>query len=95
MNQNNQALDSNSAWYKIRKELKNQLGEFIDQTWLAGLIAKENLETKTLTLIAPTNFIRDYINNNYGHKIRSCCEVNMTMKFIEVVTISKQIFLTK
>ena len=83
-----QELDPNSYWYKIRKELRNQLGEFVDQTWLAGLIAQENLETKTLTLIAPTNFIRDYIQNHYSHKIRSCCEVNMTMKFIEVVTIN-------
>lgn len=62
-------LDHTSAWYKIRKELKNHLGDFIDKAWFSKLTAKENLKNKTLTLLAPSNFMRDWIKNKYGHVI--------------------------
>ncbi|XVN42275.1 MAG: DnaA N-terminal domain-containing protein [Candidatus Rickettsia vulgarisii] len=59
-------LDPNSTWYKVRKEL----GEDIDRAWFSKLKAAENINTQTLTLVASSNFYRDWINNHYGHKIR-------------------------
>lgn len=63
-------LDHNSAWYKIRVLLKEQFGASVDKAWFSKLIAEENINTKEITLIAPTNFIKDYIRNNYQYKIQ-------------------------
>ncbi len=62
-------LDPNSAWYKIRLQLREQFGHDIDKSWFSKLTAQENLQTNTLTLLAPSNFMRDWIKNKYGHLI--------------------------
>ncbi|WP_341789709.1 DnaA N-terminal domain-containing protein [Rickettsia endosymbiont of Polydrusus tereticollis] len=64
------AVDKNSSWYKIRKGLIEELGLDIDKAWFSKLIAEENLDTKTLILKAPTNFMRDWISGKYGYVIR-------------------------
>ncbi|OZG31234.1 chromosomal replication initiator protein DnaA [Rickettsia endosymbiont of Culicoides newsteadi] len=62
-------LDQNSVWYKIRKKLIANFGEHIDKSWFSKLRAEEDAITQKLTLIAPTNFLKDWINNKYGYVI--------------------------
>jgi hypothetical protein len=63
-------LDQNSVWYKIRKKLIDNFGEHIDKAWFSKLRAEEDAITQKLTLIAPTNFLRDWINDKYGYVIK-------------------------
>lgn len=79
--------DRDTAWYKIRQQLKADLGEFIDKTWLSKLTAEEDLKSKTLNLYAPSNFIRDWVTNNYRHRIRQICQAETDFLLDEIATI--------
>ena len=78
-------LDQNSVWYKIRKKLITNFDEHIDKAWFSKLRAEEDAITQKLTLIAPTNFLRDWINANYGHVIKDIAQ-ELGYQFVELVT---------
>lgn len=78
-------LDQNSVWYKIRKKLIANFGEHIDKAWFSKLRAEEDAITQKLTLIAPTNFLRDWINNKYGYVIKDIAKT-LHYQFVELVT---------
>ncbi len=65
-------LDLNSTWGKIRENLREELGENIDRSWFSKLKAEEDNNANVISLIAPTNFIRDMVNQRYGRIIRKC-----------------------
>ena len=62
-------LDPLSAWYKIRKELQSYYGSQVDKAWFSKLRSQEDRASKKLILQAPTNFIRDWLQTNYGNVI--------------------------
>jgi hypothetical protein len=68
-------LDHRSAWYKIRKEIRNNLGRGVDRSWFSKLTSCEKKEEGKILLKAPTAFIRDWINNNYGSVISQYCKL--------------------
>ncbi|WP_341749484.1 MULTISPECIES: DnaA N-terminal domain-containing protein [unclassified Candidatus Tisiphia] len=76
-------LDKSSTWYKVRRELKKQLGEFVDKVWFSKLRVEENIDKKILTLYAPSNFTRDWINNKYGYVVR---QLSKELGYQEVIT---------
>ncbi|WP_250310541.1 DnaA N-terminal domain-containing protein [Rickettsia endosymbiont of Oedothorax gibbosus] len=78
-------LNPNSIWYKIRKKLIANFDEHIDKAWFSKLIAEEDVITQKLTLIAPTNFLRDWINNKYGSVIKDIAK-KLEYQFVELVT---------
>lgn len=78
-------LDQNSVWYKIRKKLITNFDEQIDKAWFSKLRAEEDAITQKLTLITPTNFLRDWINNKYGSVIKDIAQ-ELGYKFIELIT---------
>lgn len=78
-------LDTNSTWYKIRTQLKNQFGSDVDKSWFSKLTAEENLQSNALTLFAPSNFMRDWIKNKYGHVIEQFTQ-ELGHQFVEFVT---------
>ncbi|WP_342271959.1 DnaA N-terminal domain-containing protein [Candidatus Tisiphia endosymbiont of Parasteatoda lunata] len=78
-------LNPNSIWYKIRKKLIANFDEHIDKAWFSKLTAEEDVITQKLTLIAPTNFLRDWINNKYGSVIKDIAK-KLDYQFIELVT---------
>lgn len=78
-------LDQNSVWYKIRKKLITNFGEQIDKAWFSKLRAEEDAITQKLTLIAPTNFLRDWINHKYGSVIKDIAK-KLDYQFVELVT---------
>ena len=74
---NSQELDTtseNTVWHQIRKGLREELGEAIDEVWFSKAEAKECIETGLLTLTMPTRFIVDWVRNNYSHVIRRFSE---------------------
>lgn len=78
-------LDQNSVWYKIRKKLIDNFDEHIDKAWFSKLRAEEDAITQKLTLIAPTNFLRDWINDKYGYLIKDIAK-KLDYQFVELVT---------
>ena len=70
----------NSTWSKVRLHLIAVYGEMVDKHWFSKLIASEDLERRTLTLKAPSDFYKDYIHQNYGALIeRICLEENFQL----------------
>jgi hypothetical protein len=78
-------LEQNSVWYKIRKKLIAKFDEHIDKAWFSKLRVEEDAITQKLTLIAPTNFLRDWINANYGHVIKDIAKT-LDYQFVELIT---------
>lgn len=68
------ATNKNTVWHQIRKGLRKELGEHIDQAWFAKAEAKECRNTGLLTLTMPTRFMADWVRNNYSHVIRRLSE---------------------
>ena len=60
----------NPVWHQIRKGLREELGDAIDEVWFSKAVAAHCNDTKTLTLTMPTRFMSDWIRNNYSHVIR-------------------------
>ena len=70
----------NSTWSRVRLHLIAVYGEMVDKHWFSKLIASEDLEWRTLTLKAPSDFYKDYIHQNYGALIeRICLEENFQL----------------
>ena len=67
-------IPENAVWDQIRKDLREELGDHIDQAWFSKAEAKECKETKTLTITMPTMFMADWVRNNYSHVIRRLSE---------------------
>ena len=63
----------NSTWSKVRLHLIAVYGRVVDKHWFSKLIACEDLERRTLTLKAPSDFYKDYIHQNYGSLIEQIC----------------------
>lgn len=58
-----------NLWGDIRRGLIGSLGKFVDLHWFSKLEAVIDDEAKNLTLKAPNNFVKDWINQNYIHHI--------------------------
>jgi DNA-binding MarR family transcriptional regulator len=78
-------LDQNSVWYKIRKKLIDNFDKHVDKAWFSKLRAEEDAITQKLTLIAPTNFLRDWINDKYGYVIKDIAK-KLDYHFVELIT---------
>ncbi|MFU7500855.1 MAG: DnaA N-terminal domain-containing protein [Candidatus Tisiphia sp.] len=78
-------LDQNSVWYKIRKKLIDNFDEHIDKAWFSKLRSEEDAITQKLTLIAPTNFLKYWINHKYGHVIKDIAKT-LDYQFVELIT---------
>lgn len=67
-------IEENTVWHQIRKGLREELGEAIDEVWFSKAVAAHCNDTKTLTLTMPTRFMADWVRNNYSHVIRRFSE---------------------
>lgn len=64
------------VWGKIRKNLIDYYGSGglnLDRAWFSKLSAEEDEGNKRLTLKAPSNFIKDWIETNYLGLIKTIC----------------------
>ena len=58
-------------WGKVREKFATLEGDAIEKSWTARLKADIDENNNTINLIAPTLFIRDWINSNYLFKLES------------------------
>ena len=57
-----------ASWQRIRKRFQAEHGEARWETWGSRLwLAEDQCDTETVTLAAPTRFMRDRIREYYGH----------------------------
>ena len=58
-------------WGKVREKFATLEGDAIEKSWIARLKANIDKNNNTINLIAPTPFIRDWVNSNYLLKLES------------------------
>lgn len=80
-----QRLGQQGTWYQIRKEIKKYIGEdgdAIDKSWFSKLIVEEDEQNKSLTLKASSEFVKDWVEQNYNWLIeKSCTQFNYKHNF--------------
>lgn len=73
------APESYGVWQRVRNELKRLFGndgEAIDQNWFSTLKVEEDKQTKSLTLQAPSEFVKDWISTRYSALIEKQCRAH-------------------
>ena len=81
-------------WNKCSEKLENTLSQEDYNTWIRPLKAK--IDKNTLELVAPNDFILDYIEKNYSKEIKkivksqSKSNINLIFK-----TLTKETFIDK
>ena len=63
------AISNNNAWEFACSALKKQIGQATYNSWINPLTVI-SLENGVLSLSAPTKFIKDWVENNYKHKLK-------------------------
>jgi len=62
-----------AAWDKARIKLKGEMEESAFETWIRPLNAKEE-NASTVTLEAPDNFFRDWVQKNYAETLKKAIQ---------------------
>jgi chromosomal replication initiation ATPase DnaA len=66
-------------WGKIRRGLIDYYGtggDAMDNAWFGKLTANVDADSKKLTLKAPSQFIKDWVQSNYTHLIDKLCSLH-------------------
>jgi len=81
-------------WNKCSEKLENKLSQEDFNTWIRPLKATE--EENTLELLAPNDFILNYIEKNFSEEINKLVKAN-SKKNISLVfkTLTKETFVDK
>jgi chromosomal replication initiator protein len=67
---------SAAAWAKVRARLRQEVGEAEYRSWLRQMtLAGQEGETLEVTL--PTRFLRDWVREHYGDRLRALCQAEM------------------
>ncbi len=59
----------NSQWIHIRKDLRDEVGDAAFKSWLKPLTL-EGVRAGVVRLSLPTGFLRDWVEENYGERLR-------------------------
>ncbi|HJK87477.1 MAG TPA: chromosomal replication initiator protein DnaA [Candidatus Megaira endosymbiont of Hartmannula sinica] len=87
---NNQYLDGELLWNKIKIGLKEHYGEDIYSNWFSKLNFLKYINQNEIILSAPTSFIRDWIKNQYiGSLIYLFHKYNKNIALIEILVDKK------
>jgi len=74
-----------SSWEKVRQKLRKKLGETAYKNWLKQISFK-SFENETLTLSAPTKFLRDWVVTHYAENIKEICEEELkSLNLLKIV----------
>ncbi len=71
--------ESYGVWGRIRNELIRLFGnegEAIDKNWFSKLNVSEDKQSKSLTLQAPSEFVKDWISTRYSALIEKQCQAH-------------------
>lgn len=64
----NVATESDTPWARVCSKFKQEFGQQAYTTWL-GQLGYNGLDGGTVELTAPTKFVRDWIQRNYGPRL--------------------------
>jgi len=64
-----QDLELNACWARVRGHLRAEVGDAAYKSWLRPLTLAE-LREGTLRIAVPTRFMRDWVERNYGERLR-------------------------
>jgi chromosomal replication initiator protein len=83
----NQDLELSTYWARVRGHLRAEVGDAAYRSWLKPLTLVD-LQNGTLRISVPTRFMRDWVQRNYGERIRElwlteCPEIKGVDLFIE------------
>ena len=81
-------------WNKCTEKLENSLSQEDFNTWIRPL--KANIDKNTLELVAPNDFILEYIEKNFSKEIKNIVR-SQSKKNIELIfkTHTKETFVKK
>lgn len=65
----NTELENDTPWQRVCIKFKQEFGQQAYTTWL-GQIGYNGLDGGTVELTAPTKFVRDWIQRNYGPRLK-------------------------
>ncbi|MCX8135350.1 MAG: chromosomal replication initiator protein DnaA [Roseococcus sp.] len=67
---------STTAWARVRARLRQEVGEAEYRSWLKQM-SLAGREGDTLEITLPTRFLRDWVREHYGDRLRALCEAEM------------------
>jgi chromosomal replication initiator protein len=83
-------VDLEVFWNSVHRKLRSELGDPVADSWISPL-SLGKLECSTLHLVAPSMFFRDWVLNNYHHKIVDFCnQENSNVKCVDISVFSKE-----
>jgi chromosomal replication initiator protein len=65
-----------TAWAKVRSRLRQEVGDVEYRTWLRQLTLS-GLEGDVAHITLPTRFLRDWVRDHYGDRLRVLCQAEM------------------
>jgi chromosomal replication initiator protein len=75
-----------AQWSRVRARLQQEVGEVEYRTWLKQ-VALAGADGDEVTVILPTNFLRDWVNKEYGDLITSLWQAeNPAVRRVEIRT---------
>lgn len=63
-----QSLKSSDQWDRVKRELKNELGDDIFSNWF-GRVSHEETNGDAVRLSVPTPFLKNWIMSNYEKQL--------------------------
>ena len=60
-----------TLWQNVQSEIRNSIDHHVFDTWFHPLFVKDSVDSATLTLAAPNQFIADFCEEHYKQKIIS------------------------
>jgi len=79
------ANQPSSRWARIRSQLRAEFGEAAYRSWLKPA-SFEQADAQTVRILAPTRFMRDWIEAQYGERLlKLCAAENSKIQQLEIV----------
>jgi chromosomal replication initiator protein len=80
-----QPKQSSSRWTRIRSQLRAEFGEAAYRSWLKPA-SFELADAQTVRILAPTRFMRDWIETQYGDRLlKLCAAENPEIQRLDIV----------
>lgn len=82
-----EAVSDTAVWDNVKRDLKAHYGEDLYKSWLSKIGFGEKQIDGTLILLAPSNFVRDWIKSNYLEIIsRLWVHHDADIKYVDIIT---------
>ncbi len=82
-----EAVSDTAVWDNVKRDLKAHYGDDLYKSWLSKIGFGEKQIDGTLILLAPSNFVRDWIKSNYLEIIsRLWVHHDADIKYVDIIT---------